>query len=334
VNNSKGVLNPYLELATQYGWANRMFQTNQGPSFPAHQYLFGATSAPSAQDDAAGIFAAENSLNQMTLGCQAWPDSAVLLVEPSGENHSIYPCFEHRTLPDLLPPNVTWRYYATGGDAIWTAPSAISHICESPGPGRRCAGSEWVGNVDLSPADILKDIANCKLASVSWVTPTGQNSDHPRVNDGGGPSWVASIVNAIGESTSCESETGYWKNTAIFITWDDWGGWYDHVPPRILDTVQGDYERGFRVPLIVVSAYTSRRYISNNGLDFGSIVRFIEGNFGIRLGGLNFADARTIYRMREFFNLRQPRPYKVIAAPKPASFFLNDTRPAEDPDDD
>jgi phospholipase C len=60
VDNSSGLLNPYLDLATQYGWANYMFQTNQGPSFPAHQFIFGGTSAPSAADDAAGIFAAEN----------------------------------------------------------------------------------------------------------------------------------------------------------------------------------------------------------------------------------------------------------------------------------
>jgi phospholipase C len=60
VDHSSGILNPYLDLATQYGWANYMFQTNQGPSFPAHQFIFGGTSAPSAADDAAGIFAAEN----------------------------------------------------------------------------------------------------------------------------------------------------------------------------------------------------------------------------------------------------------------------------------
>jgi hypothetical protein len=60
VSNRDGILNPYLQMATQYGWANYMFQTNQGPSFPAHQFIFGGTSAPSAADDAAGIFASEN----------------------------------------------------------------------------------------------------------------------------------------------------------------------------------------------------------------------------------------------------------------------------------
>ena len=79
VDNSTGILDPYLELATQYGWANYMFQTNQGPSFPAHQFIFGGTSAPSADDDAAGIFAAENMSIRLA-GLPGWPP----LLMPSG----------------------------------------------------------------------------------------------------------------------------------------------------------------------------------------------------------------------------------------------------------
>jgi hypothetical protein len=87
VDNSTGILNPYLELAKQYGWANYMFQTNQGPSFPAHQFLFGGTSAPSASDDATGIFAAENMGGTPgPAGCIALEGTFVRLVTPSGEN--------------------------------------------------------------------------------------------------------------------------------------------------------------------------------------------------------------------------------------------------------
>jgi hypothetical protein len=100
VDNSTGILNPYLNLATQYGWANYMFQTNQGPSFPAHQFLFGGTSAPSALDDISGIFAAENGT--IGGGCIAASGTTVALVSPSSapppygvESSSIYPCFEH-----------------------------------------------------------------------------------------------------------------------------------------------------------------------------------------------------------------------------------------------
>jgi phospholipase C len=142
--------------------------------------------------------------------------------------------------------------------------------------------------VDLNPADVLRDIKSCHLRSVSWVIPSGHNSDHANLTDGGGPSWVASIVNAIGNQPQCPNETTtYWNNTAIFITWDDSGGWYDHEPPTILAQPQGDYQYGFRVPLIVVSAYTPKGYIDHGRHDFGSILRFIQHNFGIAEGALN-----------------------------------------------
>jgi phospholipase C len=337
VGNSTGILNPYLALATQYGWANYLFQTNQGPSFPAHQFLFGGTSAPSAADDAAGIFASENMSGAgKTAGCAAEAGTTVQLIGPTGENSKIYPCFEHQTMADVLPSFVTWRYYTPSAGSIWTAPNAIQHICQSSGPGGKCEGQDWTNNVDLSPADVLKDISACNLRSVSWVVPTGANSDHAHVNDGGGPSWVAAIVNAIGNSTTCDNDGGYWKDTAIFITWDDWGGWYDHESPTILAQPQGDYQYGFRVPLIVVSAYTAAGYINNERHDFGSILRFIEHNFGVLEGVLNFADARAKNDLSGFFDLTQqaPRVFQNISAPKSASFFLNDKRKATDPDDD
>lgn len=335
VSNAGHILDPYLELAHQYGWANYMFQTNQGPSFPAHQFLFGGTSAPSAAEDANGIFASENMSGGSVAGCIANSATTVAVISPQGEKQKIYPCFEHSTMADVLPGAFSWRYYTPSAGSIWTAPNAIQHICQSSGPGGHCTGQDWTNNVDLKPADVLNDIANCSLRNVSWVIPTGANSDHASSNDGGGPSWVAAIVNAIGKSRTCDDHTGYWKNTAIFITWDDWGGWYDHVRPTILAQPQGDYQLGFRVPLLVVSAYTAEGSINNNRHDFGSILRFIEHNFGVQEGVLNFADARAHNDLTGFFDLSQaPRPFKHIRAKKNATFFLNDTRPATDPDNE
>ncbi len=344
VDNSTGILNPYLQLATQYGWANYMFQTNQGPSFPAHQFIFGGTSAPSASDDAAGVFAAENMTNtgisgiQAQAGCTAPINTTVQLIDPNGiedPGNAVYPCFEHNTLPDVLPSSVTWRYYTPGAGSIWTAPNAIQHICESTGPGGKCVGQDWSNNVDLTSVEVLNDITNCNLRSITWVIPSGTNSDHPGQNDGGGPSWVASIVNQIGHSTTCDGGSGYWNDTAILIAWDDWGGWYDHEPPTILSAPQGGYQLGFRVPLIVVSPYTSKGYIDDSRHDFGSIIRFIEYNFGLEQGVLNFADARAQDRLEGFFDFTQtPRVYQTIDAPKNAQFFLTDQRPQTPPDDD
>jgi phospholipase C len=348
VINKKHILDPYLEMATQYGWANYMFQTNQGPSFPAHQFLFGGTSAPTTADDAAGVYASSNMTStggtggtNAEAGCTAPADTRVKVISPGvGESQEIYPCFEHQTMGDLLsdptrPVPLTWRYYSPSPGSIWTAPNAIMHICESTGPGGECTGQQWKDNVDLVSADVLKDISSCNLRNVTWAIPTCENSDHANCNDGGGPSWVASIVNAIGNATQCDGGAGYWSNTAILITWDDWGGWYDHEPPTILNGNPGSYQYGFRVPLLAVSAYTPKGYINNNRHDFGSILRFIEHNFGIQQGALTFSDARSATDLQEFFNLNQaPRPFQTVTAQKNASFFLNDKRKQTDPDDD
>ena len=341
VDNSKGILNPYLDLATQYGWANYMFQTNQGPSYPAHQFIFGGTSAPSTDDDAIGTYAATNvsqpaQPGTAICGCIALAGSTTKLITTTSiQKQKIYPCFEHQTLSDLLESvNVSWKYYAQNPSNLWTAPNSIQHICvPDASTGGTCTGSDWK-NVIKGSSKILTDISSCKLAGVTWSIPAGKDSDHASSNDGGGPSWVASIVNAIGNNPKCANGETYWNNTAIFVTWDDWGGWYDHEPPTILAQPFGDYQLGFRVPLLVISAYTTAGYVDNNRVDFGSILRFVEHNFGIEEGALNFADARATADLTTFFNLtKAPRTFKTIQTTRGADFFINDTRPATDPDD-
>jgi phospholipase C len=328
-------IQPYIALVRQYSFANYMFSTSQGGSFPGHQYLFSGTSAPSAEDDAAAIFSDKSIPWNAPVGCTAKQSTYITLVTPNGADQT-YPCFEHNTIPDILPSNVSWRYYVTGFPAgLWTAPNAIRHICQPNSPyDGRCVGPEWINNVDLASQDVLTDISTCNLRNLTWLIPAGQNSDHPGKQNDGGPSWVASIVNAIGAATTCDG-TGYWRDTAIIVTWDDFGGFYDHVPPPILPMPQGDYQLGARVPLLFISAYTPHGYVDNNQQDFGSILRFIEQNWGIPEGALNFADARAINDLTTFFNLNVlPRPFVPIPATKDANFFLHDKRPPEDPDDD
>jgi phospholipase C len=322
-----------------------MFQTNQGPSYPAHQFIFGATSAPSAADDALGIFVSENSGS--IYGCGS--GNSVQLIRPNGSSKppfgtetpgdEISECFTRNAMDYLFSqpnPKITWTYYAEGQSSLWVAPNSLSNIC-IPQSGV-CTGPEWTkgesnGYVDTLPPDVLNDIASCSLSQVSWITPAGQYSDHP-INSGQGPSWVAAIVNAIGTNTSCDDGTGYWKDTAIFITWDDWGGWYDHVRPVFQTGAnQNDYQLGFRVPLVVVSAYSTKPgYISNLEYDFGSIVKGIEGIFG--LGNLGFADARATNDLHDFFNFKQtPTTYKTIPAPLGGTFFIKTLDVEKDPPD-
>jgi phospholipase C len=163
---------------------------------------------------------------------------------------------------------------------------------------------------------IFTDIADGMLPAVSWVIPEDNEDDHPGEKVDNGPSWVASVVDAIGEST-------YWDSTAIFVIWDDWGGFYDNaVPQQFKDNLGG---LGFRVPCLVVSPYaiagqsSQGGYISHTQYEFGSILRYVEDNFG--LGRLNTTDARAA-SIGDVFNYAQsPRAFKEINSRYSIQFF-------------
>ena len=321
---------PYFALAEQYTFGDRMFQTNEGPSFPAHQFIISGTSAPTTGSN---LFAAENP-TQSPAGCIAPLTNRVKMIDPKGSETNAtpqYPCFEHPTLTDLLnTKGVTWRYYAPSPGSIWTGPDAIQHMCQQQTVNGTltCTGPDWTNNVKIPQSQVLVDIANGQLAQVSWVIPNGLSSDHAVSNDGSGPSWVSAIVNAIGNSP-------YWANTAIIITWDDWGGWYDHVAPKVInDGVSwgSGYVYGFRVPLIVVSPYAKTPYISHTTHDFGSILKFIENTYN--LPSLGYADTPAD-DLSDCFNLTHtPVTFRAIPAALKAAYFINDKRPPTDPDDE
>lgn len=366
------VLGPYITLAATYGWANLMFETNQGPSFPAHQFIYGATSAPSALDDGRGTYAAENAV-----GCLAPPGTTVPVINGGKENSKTYPCFQHPTLGTLwsgLPPSqsVTWRYYAKADQkSYWTAPNAIYSECGGSNYYNNsltsCPGPEFNGanaNVATDPKQVLQDIEKCQLQNLNWVTPRGQYSDHAGTTTDAGPQWVANVINMIGTSACQDNGKFYWEDTAIILTWDDWGGWYDHEPPPI-DPL--GYQLGFRVPMLFVSAYGPKNtgssprtcvpYIEGSGanadevLDFGSIANFIEGNFSggwtkTNEGLLGFADARALQRgqqhgwtedLTDFFDVTKPA-CEFVPIPTQqeydANYFINDQSAASDPDDE
>ncbi|HEX3472075.1 MAG TPA: alkaline phosphatase family protein [Silvibacterium sp.] len=390
VTNSDGsrgtLLEPYLILARQYGWANYMYQTNQGPSYPAHQFIFAGTSAPTVADDKNSTFVSENFNGKVVgsqAGCLALAGGTSGLISPalppnpkctqfpgSVQECEItntalkYPtnpvgtfCYHHQSMADVLyPHSITWKYYAPSPGSIWTAPDSIKAICEpawvnpvrDPGSAIECTGTEWNDHVDTKNlgTDILRDIRKCDLAMVNWVIPDGRWSDHAGPDDQYGPSWVAAVVNAIGNNKKCATGTRdagqtYWENTAIVITWDDWGGWSDNQPAQFQSKLpctstdcQADYQLGFRVPLIVVSAYTPTGTINNDPHDFGSILRMIEGINHITEGQLGFADERARSDLHRFFTLRVPRAYHTIPAVMNANFFLSQKGPSIDPDDE
>jgi phospholipase C len=327
---------PYLTLAQTYAFADHMFQTNQGPSFPAHQFILSATSAPSVDST---YFVAEDPTGvpnaSTNTGCTAPLDETVDQIDPStGVETPIFPCFEHPTLTDLLDAaNLSWHYYAPTAGYICTAPNAIEHMCGSESPNSAgCSGPDWTAvdggvpkivlNQTQANAQVLTDIKSNQLQGVSWVIPAGQFSDHALSNTGCGPSWVTQVVNQVGNSP-------YWSNTVIILAWDDWGGWYDHVPPS---QMLNSYEYGFRVPMIVISPYAKAAYISHANHDFGSILKYIETNFN--LPSLGYADA-TADDLSDIFNFTQTPPmFQSITPPSDTTACINDPSPPGDPDDD
>ncbi|HEY2474304.1 MAG TPA: alkaline phosphatase family protein [Candidatus Cybelea sp.] len=310
---------PYWSLAEQYVLGDHLFQTQGSGSFTAHQDLVaGATTIDPAKTRSLVDFP-----RQKPWGCDAPPQTRTSLLVAVGSkleyerNKGPFPCLTYATIRDLLDARgVSWKYYSEpiigGTGATWNPFEAIKAVRYS---------AEWESKITTSDKQIFNDISAGQLPQVSWVIPDSQNSDHPSQHSDTGPSWVASVVNAIGESR-------YWNSSAIVILWDDWGGFYDAVPPPFLDQWGG---LGFRVPLIVVSPYARSGYVSHTRYEFGSILRFIEGTFN--LGTLGTTDERAA-SIGDCFNFqkKQPRAFKHIRAKYPLTFF-EDQRPSNEPVD-
>jgi phospholipase C len=304
---------PYFDLATAYALADRMFQSNNSASYVAHQYLIAGQSANVVN-------------NPVTLpwGCDAPAGTGVTLMGLNGAPYdapSVAPCFDYQTIADLLEAGgKSWAYYAPSiadfsqdpAGALWTPFDAIRHIRY---------GQDWHQNQISPETTILADIAHNTLRSVSIVAPNALNSDHARFPSTTGPAWVSSIVTALGASQ-------YWKDTAIFVTWDDWGGWYDHVIPPHIDA-NGP---GFRVPLIAISPYAKHGYVSHAQFETASLTRYIEDAFG--LGSLGQRDALTTAPHDMFDYSQAVKPLTGIRLPASAMRAASQRAPSyEAPDD-
>ena len=298
---------PYVAMASQYVLADRMFTSNfDGSSFVSHQYII-AGEASSSVDFPSSVW-----------GCGGGPNDLVATITAKRTyGAKISPCFDNLTLGDELDSaGVSWRYYTSGvsnpSSGIWSAYQAISHIRN---------GQDWRTDVAAPQTRFFKDVANGALPAVTWVTPTCANSDHASCDSNHGPHWVASLVNAIGKST-------YWNSTAIFVFWDDYGGWYDHVPPPLTD-----YDGlGIRVPLIVISPYAKKGYVSHVQYEHGSMLKFVEQRFG--LAPLAAADQRANSPANDCFNFMQaPRPFSPIQTSMGPADFMKEPPDLRGPDD-
>jgi phospholipase C len=268
-------LGPYDDIAQQYVLGDETFSSTGNPTFEAHQYLVAAQSA-----------LAENQPFGKT------PSNGCVYRQWVQEFHGgkTAACFSYKTLADeLTAAGQTWRYYRTADPK-----EPIVNTWDAYG---------WLkgGSSGISPSSqFLKDVCSGELASVTWVTPAFADSDLSGSLSSDGPKWVASVVNAVGQSK-------FWSSSAVIVLWSGFGGWYDHVPPAYVD-FQG---LGFRVPVLVVSPFALQGSVDHVHFETGSVARFVEDTFG--LARLSESDERANSFVPSALNYRQqPRAFVSI----------------------
>ena len=184
--------------------------------------------------------------------------------------------------------NVSWHYYVQRG----LAPDCpVQQRCRlvknnptkgtiwNPLPRFTTTKSDRRSSGSVLPANrFFADARAARLPAVSWIVPNATDSEHPPGTPASGQAWVTGIINAVGKSPD-------WRSSAIFLTWDDWGGYYDHVAPPRVDPVG----YGIRVPGMVISPYARCGYVDHQVLSFDAYLKFIEDDF---LGGSRL-DPRT-----------------------------------------
>lgn len=282
-------------LAEQYVLADNFFASSWGASFPNHLFAIAATAggardAPKPPD----LSLLEDLLDSglaKTWGCDAPEGYLVEVFDAEGESVKVPACFDFLTEGDLLDrAGIPWAYYAarnTQYGYIWSAYSAIRRYREDP--------ERWASRI-RPVDDIFDDIERGVLPPVTWITPRGPESDHPGGNSWcNGYNWTTRLINAVMASED-------WASTAIFLTWDDYGGFYDHAAPPQVDA-DGF---GIRVPFLTISPYALRGAIDSNLGEFSSVLRFIEDNWGLTQLTQRDRDAHNLSTHFDF--TQPPRP--------------------------
>jgi phospholipase C len=300
----------YWSYAKNFVLADHMFSSLKGPSFPNHLFTVtaddedGVISNPSNGEEEAGSW-----------GCDAPAGTYVQVMNTEGEISDEPPCFSSTTLADLLEAaGVTWAYYAPSqGESgyIWSTLDSYTQIRDS---------SLWMEHV-FPYTQFATDAAAGNLPAVSWVVQTGDLSDHPPASSCAGENFTVGQLNALMQGPE-------WDSTAVFITWDDFGGFYDPAPPPVVDF----YGFGPRVPLLIISPYAKPAYISHTQYELSSVLKTIEERFN--LPSLNGRDVAANDTLDSFDFSQKPSsplvlqtrtcPAGPIASVTPDKLFFGD----------
>jgi phospholipase C len=256
----------YWTYAQDFVLQDHMFEPNASWSLPEHLFMVSEWSAHCAQhgDPGSCTNALQNPGNPPGFGGGSHPP----------------PIYAWTDLTYLMYKNgISWGYYVVPG----TEPDCADDSTLSCAPVRQNSGTPGIWNPlpyfdtvkadgqlgNIQPVDSFYTSAKAgTLPAVSWVVPSGEVSEHPPGPVSFGQSYVTSLVNAVMAGPD-------WSSTAIFLAWDDWGGFYDHVAPPSVD--QNGY--GLRVPGIVISPYARQGYIDHQTLSFDAYDKFIEDDF-------------------------------------------------------
>ena len=296
----------YWAYAQTYELGDAMFSSVESGSYPAHLTLVSGSNQTAIDNPRSTIKA--------QWGCDAIPGSNVPIIESTGVVSSTFPCFGATTMGDLADAaGVSWKAYTSlSGDStyIYNPFRSFSTIFNS---------TDWTTKV-VEESNFVTDALAGNLPALSWVTPPGGETDHPPEGACVGENWSVQQINAVMQGPASQ-----WNSTVIVLTWDDFGGFYDHVPPPYRD----QFGLGIRVPLIIISPYAVP-HVYHTEVEFASVLRFMEETFSLpNLGG-----ADTIANdMQDAFNFSQTPIAPLVLSQRqcPAG---SDKVAADDLDDD
>jgi phospholipase C len=277
----------YFAYARQFVLSDNTFSSLKGASFANHLYMIAGTSG--------GAIGLPTVIHRPgAWGCDGQPGTTVSVMAEDGVISNEFPCFDFPTLGDSLNNNFnrTWKSYSPSlGESgyQWEAYDAVNHVRNS---------ALWKDHV-VSWKQFVIDAAAGKLPAVSWVITDGNTSEHPPASTCAGENETVSQLNALMQGPD-------WASTAVFLTWDDFGGFYDHVPPPGVD----QYGYGPRVPMIIISPYAKPGYISHTLYTFESVAKFIEERFA--MPPLTNRDANANDMLDSFNFFQKPNPPLIL----------------------
>jgi phospholipase C len=275
----------YWDYADHYVLDDNFFSSLMGPSFPNHLYIASGTNGPAN-------------------GTYPWILNGGVISNPAGNFNGTGVSLDWSTLAEeLTNKTMSWTWYDGASDplapTIWNVLPLFTYFQKHP-----AALNAHV----KSTANFWTDIHNNQLPAVSWIMPgswappnypaecSGTSpSEHPPARSDCGMDYVSYLVDQVMQSS-------YWQSTAIVITWDDYGGFYDHVPPPRVDA----YGEGFRVPTLVLSAWAKPHFIDHTTYEFGSLLRLAEDNFNLPLLGTRDVNASDMMNSFDFNQSPQP----------------------------